>query len=286
MGDAPAVKAGAEVPAAPAPEALEQRGVRAHAVVEDVEVVDAVRIGHSVEDAVVGWEEGVVSRPAGRRRRPEGRGPRRLRWRSGRDAEWPGARARADYLTVTGLTSAAPHALRPGEDLRRGRTRRQRLRELSPRGARAARRPRRRRRRPRRRRGARLRPVAARSGVASPVAGTFAPGAAATARAASATARAARTRVVAGAAGDAGRGPRGDGATTWSSMGSARSWRAGGVGGHGNKRFASSTRQAPRFAERGPDGRVGLDRAAAEAARRRRPGRAAERGQVVAARGG
>ena len=60
------MKAGAEVPAAPAPEALEQRGVRAHAVVEDVEVVDAVRIGHAVEDAVVGWEEGVVSRPAGR----------------------------------------------------------------------------------------------------------------------------------------------------------------------------------------------------------------------------
>ena len=55
------------------------------------------------------------------------------------------------------LGRAAADVRRPGQDLRQGRRRRQRLRELPPRGPRAARRPGRRRRGPRRRRGARRR---------------------------------------------------------------------------------------------------------------------------------
>ena len=73
-------------------------------------------------------------------------------------------------------------------------------------------------------------------------------------------------------------------ATTSSSRGSGRSSPGAAVGGHGNKRFAISTRQAPRFAETRARGRVGLDRAAAAAAGRRRARRPAERRQVVAAR--
>ena len=146
-------------------------------------------------------------------------------------------------------------ALRPGEDLRRGRARRRRLRQLSPRGPRAPRRARRRGRRARRRRGAGLRPVAARPRPRFTAPAL--PRRARRSRARQAAARGARRgRGGPGPAGDQGRRARGR-RYDLVEPGQRAVVATAGLGGHGNKRFASSTRQAPRFAERGLEGGSG-----------------------------
>ena len=63
--------------------------------------------------------------------------------------------------------------------------------------------------------------------------------------------------MIRGAARDPGRRASRASASTSSSPASGRSSPRGGLGGHGNKRFTTATRQTPRFAERGLEGESG-----------------------------
>ena len=211
-----------------------------------------------------------MASPAGSRRcAGEGRGPAQDCDPIGTDAQV--AKVLRHELTprFARLTSRTT-CCTTGRRSTSGRARRRRLRELSPRGPRAARRARRGGRGPRRRRRPGLRPLPARPRVASLRRAHLRAGRGGHGEGKPAPRGAREDKRGPGAARNPGRGHRGAAVTTWSSPASGRWSPPAAPGGHGNKRFASSTRQAPRFAERGPRGRVGLDRAAAEAARRRR----------------
>src|SRR3954447_9289403 len=82
----------------PAPEALHERGVRPHAVVEDLEVVNAAGVGNPVEDPVMGWEERLVTLPMGVRGRRDGEGERERR---GDREQIAGSRASGHALTIS-----------------------------------------------------------------------------------------------------------------------------------------------------------------------------------------
>ena len=164
-----------------------------------------------------------------------------------------------------------------------GGGRRERRQLVPPRGPRSPRRSRRRRRRPRRATSCCSATTRCATCRASSAGRTTRPSAAATARARCATAPAARTS--SSACRPARRSTDWDGTAYDLVVPGTRVVIArGGPGGRGNKRFATATRQAPRFAERGLPGAEGwVDLQLKLLADVGLVGRA-ERGQVVAAR--
>ena len=170
-----------------------------------------------------------------------------------RDADGP---ARRPLSGVRRRVDTQIRVCGSGEDLGRGRPRRRRLRELPARGARAARRAGRRRRRPRRRRRARLRSVATRPRRAPNRAPLPRRPGRATAAASSSTARAASDREVLvppGTSAEAADGSAYDLTEPGQRAVVARVARAATATSASRR----STRQAPRFAERGLPGEEG-----------------------------
>src|SRR4051794_18616737 len=88
----------------PAPEALHERCMGPHAVVEDLEVVNAAGVGNPVEDPVMGWEERLVTLPVGLAGRRDGKG----------DAERGSDREQTASSRASGH---APTISRPGSNL-------------------------------------------------------------------------------------------------------------------------------------------------------------------------
>src|SRR4051794_9753416 len=82
----------------PAPEALHERCMGPHAVVEDLEVVNAAGVGNPVEDPVMGWEERLVRLPMGVRGRRDGEAERERR---GDREQIAGSGAPGHALTVS-----------------------------------------------------------------------------------------------------------------------------------------------------------------------------------------